>query len=260
MDSALTGSVILVTGASGGIGGAAARILAGEGVRVIAHAHRQSAAAEALASEVGGFAAIADLRREAEVDRLFERSVETQGRVDGIVVNAGIWPEEHVPVCDLELARWQNTIETDLTSAFLTCRAFLRHLRDVPRDAASIVLVASTAAIFGEAGHADYAAAKAAMAYGLTRSLKNEIVRLAPRGRVNCVCPGWTRTPMAEPAMRDPALLERVFATTPLRKVAEPEDVAHLITYLLSDRLAGHVTGAIVPVAGGMEGRRLDIP
>jgi len=119
------------------------------------------------------------------------------------------------------------------------------------------VLVASTAALFGEAEHADYAAAKAAMAYGLTRSLKNEIVRLAPRGRVNCVCPGWTRTPMAAYGLADAAALARVQATMALRKIAEPEDVAGLIVFLTAERLAGHISGAIVPVAGGMEGRLL---
>ncbi len=88
-------------------------------------------------------------------------------------------------------------MDTDLTGAFLTTRGFLRHLADSPREEASIVFVASTAALFGEENHTDYSAAKAAMAYGMTRSLKNEIVRLAPRGRVNCVCPGWVMTPMA---------------------------------------------------------------
>ena len=95
------------------------------------------------------------------------------------------------------------------------------------------------------------------MAHGLTASLKNEIVRLAPRGRVNCVCPGWVRTPMAEEALAESGALDRVTATMALRKVAEPEDIARAVVYLMSPALAGHVSGTIVPVDGGMEGRLL---
>ncbi|MCP3905040.1 MAG: SDR family oxidoreductase [Planctomycetes bacterium] len=255
MDLALTDQVVLVTGASGGIGGATARVLVDEGARLVVHGHRNR---PALDERPGVVAVSADLRVESDVARIFDEAIGAAGRVDAVVVNAGTWFEREADVVDLTLDQWRETLETDLTSAFLTCRAFLRHLRDRPREHASIVLVASTAALFGEAGHADYAAAKAGMAYGLTRTLRNEIVRLAPRGRVNCVCPGWTRTPMTERHMADEALLAHVFATMPLRKVATAEDVARVITVLLSDRASGHVTGAIVPVAGGMDGRLLD--
>jgi 3-oxoacyl-[acyl-carrier protein] reductase len=117
------------------------------------------------------------------------------------------------------------------------------------------VLVGSTAGIFGEAGHADYAAAKSAVAYGLVLSMKNEIVRIAPAGRVNCVCPGWTKTPMARPEVDDPAVIDRVTRTMALRKIATPEDIARQVVVLSSDELSGHVSGQIVVVAGGMEGR-----
>jgi len=157
----------------------------------------------------------------------------------------------------MSLDQWRETIDADLTSVFFTCRAFLRHLAQEPRESAALVLVGSTAALFGEEGHADYSAAKAALTYGLTLSLKNEIVRLAPRGRVNCVCPGWTRTAMAEYAMSDPKAVRRAQSTMALRKVATPQDVASAIVFLASDRLAGHLSGTILPVAGGMEGRLL---
>ncbi len=123
-----------------------------------------------------------------------------------------------------------------------------------------MVFVASTAAVFGEENHTDYAAAKAAMAYGMTRSLKNEIVRLAPRGRVNCVCPGWVDTPMAASSMEDPTAIPRVTATMALRKIASPEDVARAIVFFTSPELAGHLSGSILPIAGGMEGRWLHRP
>src|SRR5437870_4049731 len=125
------------------------------------------------------------------------------------------------------------------------------------------VLIASTAAVFGEAGHADYAAAKSAMAFGLTRSLKNEIAQLAPTtrdycgGRVNCVCPGWTIVPRTAAKLRDTKAVRRVTATMALKKVARPEDIASAVVFFASDLLAGHITGETIVIAGGMEGRLL---
>ncbi len=250
--------VVLITGASGGIGRATARAFAAEGATVALHYHTQADAATALGRELGAPALVvgADLRDEAAVQAMFRTVLATHSRIDAVVVNAGIWPPDAVPLLRMTLDQWEGTLRADLTSAFLTCRGFLRHVAEVPREAAAIVLVGSTAALFGEAGHADYAAAKAGLTYGLTLSLKNEIARLAPRGRVNCVCPGWTATPMAAGSI-DPAALARVTATMPLRKIATPEDVAAAITFLASDRRAGHISGVILPVAGGMEGRLL---
>jgi 3-oxoacyl-[acyl-carrier protein] reductase len=262
MDSGLSGQAVIVTGASGGIGQATARAVAAEGASVVLHYHRQADAAETLRRELGDAAisVAADLRDESQTASMFDAATGRFGRVDSVVVNAGIWTAKAVPLHSMSVEQWRHTLETDLTSAFLTCRAFLRHLADVPREAGSIVLVGSTAALLGEADHADYAAAKAGMVYGLTRSLKNEIVRLAPRGRVNAVCPGWTDTPMARHGTSDPEAMKRVFATMAMAKIATSEDVARAIVFLASDRLAGHITGAIVPVAGGMEGRLLHAP
>ena len=94
--------------------------------------------------------------------------------------------------------------------------------------------------------------------HGLLLSLKNEIVRIAPRGRVNVVSPGWTESPMTRTTLADPELVRRVTRTMPLRKVARPEDVARQVVVLASDELSGHVTGQVVTVAGGMEGRLLN--
>ncbi len=257
MDTGLGGWRVLITGASGGIGQAVARAFDAEGAQVVLHCHRRRAAAQALASALRRAEVVqADLRVEPAVEAMYA-AIAGDRRLDAVVVNAGVWNEAAVPLHEMSVAQWEETMSSDLRSAFLTCRGFLRHLAAAPRDEAAIVLVASTAGLFGEAGHADYACAKAAMAHGLTATLKNEIVRLAPRGRVNCVCPGWTRTPMAEPAVADPRLVARVTATMALRKIAEPEDVARAAVYLASPRLAGHVSGAILPVAGGMEGRLL---
>lgn len=259
MDTRLAGTTTLVTGASGGIGQATARAFAAEGGQVVLHYHRNRAAALELAREldVANLVVGGDLSDEDEVESVFGAIAEKFPRLDAVVVNAGIWIEEAVPLHRMSLDQWHRTLTADLTSAFLTCRAFVRHLAAAKRESASIVLVASTAGLFGEEGHGDYAAAKSAMAYGLTLTLKNEVVRLVPRGRVNCVCPGWVDTPMAAGAMADAAAVERATSTMALRKVASPEDVARAIVFLSSEALAGHLSGSILPIAGGMEGRRL---
>jgi 3-oxoacyl-[acyl-carrier protein] reductase len=257
MDTGLSGKRVLVTGASGGIGAACARAFAAEGSRVVVHFHRGRERAEAVAAECGEGAVVAqaDLRSEEEAARLFDEARDALGGLDACVAAAGVWPEEDVPLWRLPLERWQETLAANLTATFLTARGFLR---EVERSGhGSLVLVGSTAGVYGEAGHADYASAKSAIVRGLLLSLKNEIVRIAPRGRVNAVCPGWTVSPMTRSTLEDSALVDRVTRTMALRKVAEPEDVARQIVVLASDEVSGHVTGQVVMVAGGMEGRLL---
>ncbi len=259
MDAGLTDTGVLLTGASGGIGLAAARAFAAEGCRLALHYHRNREPLETLGGDIlgRGVALQADVRCESDVRSLVEQAVAALGRVDVLVANAGIWIPQATPLAEMSLAQWNITVETDLTGTFLVCREFLKHLATVPRQSAAIVLVGSTAALFGEAGHADYAAAKAGIVHGLTATLKNEIIEVAPRGRVNCVCPGWTDTPMAAACTADPQAVARATATMALAKIADPNDVAAAIVFLASDRLAGHISGAVVPVAGGMEGRVL---
>jgi len=245
---------VLVTGASGGIGSACARAFAADGARVLVHYNRGRERAEAVARELGGVpVAAADLTREDEVERLFAQAREALGRIDVCAAVAGVWPAEDVPLWRLPLERWEATLSANLTATFLTARGFLG---EVERNGhGSLVLVGSTAGLFGEAGHADYAAAKSAIVHGLLLSLKNEVVQIAPRARVNAVCPGWTESPMTRGSLADPALVERISRTMALRKVARPEDVARQVVALASDEISGHVTGQIVTVAGGMEGR-----
>lgn len=259
MDSGLKERRILITGASGGIGQATAKLLAADEADLALHCHTNRAAADALSSSLSTKTVVVqgDLREERDVNTVFSEAIAALGGLDGVVVNAGVWRPTPIALHDLSLAQWRETLDADLTSAFLTCRAFLRHVADAAPDAPAIVLIGSTAALFGEANHADYSAAKAALAYGLTRSLKNEIVRLAPRGRVNCVCPGWVNTRMAAGTTADAAAIARATATMSLRKIARPKDVAAAVAFLLSDTLAGHISGAVLPVAGGMEGRLL---
>lgn len=247
MDSGLRGKRVLVTGGSGGIGAACARSFAAEGAEVVVHFHLGRDRAQAVAAETGGRSAGADLTDEAQVEQLFAEA----GELDVCAAIAGIWPADDEPVWELSLERWRATLDANLTATFLTARGFLRQLGD--REGA-LVLCGSTAGLVGEAGHADYAAAKSAITGGLLRSLKNEAVRRNPRCRVNAIAPGWTESPMTRGHV-DPERVRQITRTMALRKVAQPEDVAAAVVTLASPLLSGHVTGQVVTVAGGMEGR-----
>ena len=254
METGLAGRGVLVTGASGGIGAACARAFAAEGARVVVHYHRGEDRARALAAELGGApVAQADLTVEADAERLFAEACDALGAVEVCAAVAGVYPAADVPVWELPLDRFERTLRENLIATFLTARAFLGGLETGP---AALVLVGSTAGRFGEAGHADYAAAKAGIQGGLLLSLKNEAARLGPGVRVNAVAPGWTVSPMTR-GLLEPDDVQRITRTMPLRKVATPEDVAAQVVMLASDRISGHVTGELVTVAGGMEGRVL---
>ncbi len=255
MDTGLAGKRVRVAGASGGIGSACARTFAAEGARVAIHYHRGQERAEQVAHELGGAPVIrADLTNETDVAALFEQARDALGGVDVCAAVAGVWPSDDEPVWDLSLERWEATLRANLTATFLTARAFLQ---EVERNGhGNLVLVGSTAGRFGEAGHADYAAAKSAVQVGLLLTLKNEIVRIAPLGRVNAVAPGWTVSPMTRGTLDD-KVVDRVTRTMALRKVASADDIARAVVVLASDELSGHVTGELVTVAGGMEGRTL---
>ncbi len=264
MKSGLEGLSVVITGASGGIGWATAQAFADEGAKLTLHAHRglpelqRRVDASDWAERALTFAG--DLREEGANEALFEAAAQRFARVDVAILNAGIWPPKSRPLQQMEVARIREVIDTNLVGVLLGARAFLRQLEaSGPRNdgyGSSIGLVGSTAGRFGEADHSAYSVTKAGLC-GLMRSLKNELCRLDPYARINLVEPGWTVTPMARAALDDPELVPRVLATMPLRQLARPEDIARALLFFSSPLLARHISGQVLTVAGGMEGRHL---
>lgn len=263
MDLGLADRVVLVTGASGGIGRALVEVFAGEGARLVLQGNANVERLEAWRAAAPwcerALVVRADVTDPTAVDRVFEQALERFGRVDACIANAGVWPSEDRPLAELDDERLRRVVEVNLFGAVFTARSFLRSLgRTGPRAdgiGASLVFTGSTAGRFGERGHADYAASKAALV-GLARSLKNEIVRLDPYGRVNVVEPGWTVSDMTRKNLHEPGVVEGVVRTMALRQLARPLDVARTVAFLASPT-ARHVSGEVVSVAGGMEGRVL---
>lgn len=264
MESGLEGKVVFVTGASGGIGRAVTDAFAAEGALLALQGHRRFDELERRTAErpfaERALCLCADVADPRAMEGAMASARERFGRVDVCIANAGVWPPEETLVPDLDPERVREVVGVNLMGAFWTARAFLAELaRSGPRPdghGASIVFTGSTAGRFGELGHADYAVSKAGL-YGLVRTLKNEIVRLDPYGRVNMVEPGWTVTEMARAALEDDGAVTRVVRTMPLRQLGRASDVARTIAFLASPRLARHVSGQVITAAGGMEGRLL---
>jgi 3-oxoacyl-[acyl-carrier protein] reductase len=264
MDLELAGTVVFISGASGGRGRAMAEAFAEEGAHLALHGNRQWGGLETwLEGQSWRERAMlvqADITLSEEVDAAFEAVRKRWGKIDVCVANAGIWPPEERPLVLLDDDRIREVLGVNLFGAIWTARAFMRSLAATgPRAdgaGASLLFTGSTAARFGESGHADYAASKSALS-GLMHSLKNEIVAIDPYARVNIVEPGWTVTDMTRRNIQEPGVVEKVVRTMPMRQLARAQDIARVAVFLSSPRAARHISGQVVTVAGGMEGRVL---
>ncbi|GBD41978.1 3-oxoacyl-[acyl-carrier-protein] reductase FabG [bacterium HR39] len=238
----LTGLVAAVTGASGGIGGAIARVLHGAGAHVVI-AGRRREALDALAAELGGrvTVVVGDVADPAFPEELVG-AAEALGRLDILVNNAGITRDGLA--LRMKDEDWQAVIDTNLTAAFRLSRAALRGM--MRRRFGRIVNIGSVVGTTGNPGQANYAAAKAGLV-GLTRALAAEV---ASRGiTVNCVAPGFVETAMT--AALDDAQRRRITERIPAQRLGTPEDVAYAVLYLAS-REASYVTGHTLHVNGGL--------
>ncbi len=239
----LTDRTALVTGASGGIGGAIARALHRRGAEVMV-AGTRSDALGTLADELGEGAHIwvADLADPAATDRLAKEAEAVMGRVDVLVNNAGV--ARDALVLRMSDEDWQSVLDINLTAAFRLTRALLRGM--IRRRHGRIIGVTSVVGVSGNAGQANYAAAKAAM-IGMSKSIAAEV---AGRGiTVNCVAPGLITTAMTDKLTADQRA--RLAAAIPTGRFGVPDDVAAAVAYLASSE-AAYVTGQTLHINGGM--------
>lgn len=243
-----TGKRVLVTGASKGIGAACARTFAELGADVAVHYKADEKGARDVvqyARDRGRRAEAirADLAEWAAGEALVAAAEAALGPLDVVVLNHGIW--KGAPIDAMTEADYDEMLDANLRGVFSVSGAAARSMK--ARRQGRIVFIASTAGQRGEAEHAHYAATKGAV-ISLTKSLAPE---LAPFGvLVNCVAPGWVRTPMTEPALSDDATRRWVEGQIPLRRVATPEEIAAPVAFIASD-LASFVTGEILNVNGG---------
>ena len=251
MKSGLKGKIVLVTGGAGGIGTHISKAFFDEGAKVIVHYHQSEKKAEKLANELDCKAIKADLTDSNQASSLFRQVIEVEGGLDVCIANAGFYPKQSTNLWNIDDERWNDTINTNLSLTFNTSREFLKHASQTRQG--SLVLVGSTAGIYGETGHSDYAAAKGAIISGLLKTLKNEVAQIGDGIRVNAVAPGWTITDDE----LDDIKVKKITSTMALKKLATPKDVANSIVMLASNKLSNHVTGQIIEIAGGMEGRQI---
>lgn len=237
----------LVTGASRGIGAAIAKKLAARGFMVIINYGHSSAAAEEVKNQIeqaGGQAVLmqGDVSSGDDVDRMFKDIKKTWGRLDVLVNNAGI--NRDTLLVRMKEDQWDAVLSTDLKSVFFTTKVAASLM--MRQRSGSIINIASVVGITGNAGQANYAAAKAGV-IGFTKSAAKE---LAARGiRVNAIAPGFIETDMTDAIPEK--IREGMLETIPLRRGGKAEDVANAVAFLASDD-AGYITGQVLKVDGGM--------
>ncbi|HET6606005.1 MAG TPA: 3-oxoacyl-[acyl-carrier-protein] reductase [Rhodopila sp.] len=239
----LDGKPALVTGASGGIGAAIARALHAQGAIVALSGTRRDAL-EALAADLGERAHVcpADLRDASEPDSLIETAEQVAGPLHILVNNAGMTRDTlALRMSDQD---WQAVLDVDLSAPFRLTRAALRGM--LRRRAGRVINIGSIVGTTGNAGQANYAAAKAGLV-GMTKALAQEV---ASRGvTINAVAPGFVVTAMTNVLAE--AQKTKLTDSIPLKRLGQPEDIAGAVVYLASDE-ASWVTGATLHVNGGM--------
>ncbi|MPZ11181.1 MAG: 3-oxoacyl-[acyl-carrier-protein] reductase [Kiloniellaceae bacterium] len=239
----LTGKIALVTGASGGIGGAIARRLHGQGATVVLSGTRAEAL-EALAGELGerAVAMACNLGDPADTEALVGRVEGEAGQLDILINNAGLTRDGLA--LRMKDADWQQVLDVNLTAAFRLTRTALKGM--MKRRWGRIIAITSIVGVTGNPGQANYAASKAGL-IGMTKSLAQEV---ATRGiTLNCVAPGMIETAMT--AALNEQQRARILTAIPLQRLGNPDEIAAAVVYLASEE-AAYVTGQTLHVNGGM--------
>lgn len=245
----LSGGHVFVAGGGRGIGRATCRLAARAGASVSINYVRNTAAADAVASEIGpkALAVRADIAVDGEAERAIDAAVGGLGPLSGLVVAAGVF--EPARIEEMTPAFWDRTMTINLRATFLLVKAAVRHLR-AQNTGGSIVIYASTAGQRGSDVYSAYATSKGAQLLFM-RSMAKELA--ADRIRVNCVAPGWTETDMSTQVI-DALGRDEIVASIPLGRIGRPEDPAGAACFLLSP-LAQFITGSTITVDGGFDMR-----
>lgn len=242
----LEGKTALVTGATGGIGEAIARMFHTAGATV-AVSGRKADKLEALVAELGSRAVAVpcDLADKAQVAKLIDEAGKAVGgRLDILVNNAGLTKDNLLMVMKDE--QWDDVIAVNLTSTFMLCRAAARAMMRSKTGYGRIINISSISGVMGNPGQGNYAASKAGM-IGMTKSLAREV---ASRGvTANCIAPGFIKTAMTDVLKED--LVAKILENIPAQRFGGPEDIAAAALYLASTE-GGYVTGQTLHVNGGM--------
>jgi NAD(P)-dependent dehydrogenase (short-subunit alcohol dehydrogenase family) len=204
-----------------------------------------------------------DQTSEDSVKNIFTQATEKYGPPQILIANAGVTDESsHPPIWELDVDRYDHTHSVNVRGTFLMVKHFLRNVKrhqesiQAELDNIAVVITGSETGVFGQEGHLEYAGGKAGLQYGFVKTVKNEIVRLNSKARINAVAPGWVNTALIGDRLDDPyEMWAECQATVALRKIAQPEDVARAMAFLASHRAAGHISGTCLEVTGGMEGR-----
>jgi 3-oxoacyl-[acyl-carrier protein] reductase len=249
MNLKLAGKCAVITGGSRGVGRGIALALADEKVNIAINYHRSAKAAENLVKEltdkgVTAIAIQADLGNAVDCVRLIDEAAGRLGRLDILVNNGGVWPKNWLQ--NISLEEWKKTVDVNLTAVFLTSQAFLKQVL-AGKASGKICNITSQAAFHGATtGHAHYAASKAGVV-SLTVSMARELAKY--HINVNAVALGLVATDMTQQALatnRD-YYLQRI----PIGRIAMPEDIASIVTFMVSD-VASYITGATIDATGGM--------
>ena len=241
----LSDKIALVTGASRGIGAAAARLFAREGATVVLAARTENALKEVAADIPGASYVVTDLGDLASIERAVSTVVKRHGRLDIAFNNAGVGVPPH-PIADFPEHDFDLVLRVNLKGVFYAVSAEVKAM--ISSGGGAIVNTSSVGSLIGNPALPAYGAAKRAV-NSLTESAA---VTYGPSGiRVNAIAPGLTITEMVEDWNRhDPGVIDRIVAGTPLGRAARPEEIAESAAWLLSDR-ASYVTGVVLPVTGG---------
>jgi 3-oxoacyl-[acyl-carrier protein] reductase len=241
------GKTAIITGASRGVGRATALRLAEAGANVVVNFLKSEADANEVVKEcrflgVEAIAVQGDVSEWQTAQTIAQKTVEKFGRIDLLVLNAGIW--EGAPIEQMSEELWNKVLNTNLKAAWAMTKACVPAMKK--QENGAIVMVSSTAGQRGEANYSNYAASKGGQ-ISFTKALASE---LSPKIRVNCVAPGWIETAMVRPVFEDESYKASVINAIPLKRMATTDDVALSIVFLLSD-WSRHITGEILNINGG---------